>query len=292
MSPRLRTYSLAVFAGVMLTLAGCTDEHRGVSRNSSNPVKRVVSLDYCADQYVLKFVDRKNIAALSPDAEKPFSYLRDKAKGLRKVRPVAENILALRPDVVVRSYGGGPTIGPLLERAGVDVINVGWAATMEGSDATSIPAITQRVATELGEMERGRQTVQEYQRRLTSATRQSDGADFARAQALYMSAAGVTTGPGSLVHDLLITAGLENFEEQAGWRSIPLEKLAYQSPSMVAAAFFNLETNHRNSWSASRHPVASSLRRSVPFVDLEGAWTACGAWFIADAVEALAGATL
>ena len=29
---------------------------------------RIVSLDYCADQYVLKLVDRERILAVSPDA--------------------------------------------------------------------------------------------------------------------------------------------------------------------------------------------------------------------------------
>ena len=105
-----------------------------------------------------------------------------------------------------------------------------------------------------------------------------------------MSAAGSTTGPGSLVHEMLIAAGLENFEDQPGWRSIPLEKLAYKSPSMVATAFFDEGTNHRNSWSASRHPVARSLRISASHVELEGALTACGAGFSASAAETLAGA--
>ncbi len=281
---------LALALAMIVTLIGCAGDDAREGAIGSQRAQRVVSLDYCADQYVLKFVDPENIVALSPDAEEPFSYLREEARGLLKIRPVAENILALNPDVVVRSYGGGSTIEHFLKRAGISVVNIGWAAKMEGSDETAIPAVTQRVATALGERERGRQAVADYRRRLSIVNLQRTEDSQDKMQALYMSAAGATTGPGSLVHDLLIVAGLDNFEDQPGWRSIPLEKLAYKSPSIVATAFFDEGMNHRNPWSASRHPVARSLRNSASLVELEGAWTACGAWFVASAVEALAGA--
>ena len=192
--------------------------------------------------------------------------------------------------MVVRSYGGGPSIEHFLKRAGITVVNIGWAAKLDGSDETAIPVITQRVATALGEKERGQQTVADYRGRLSNINLRRIEGSQDKAPTLYMSAAGATTGPGSLVHELLIAAGLENFEDQPGWRSIPLEKLAYKSPSMVATAFFDEGASHQNSWSASRHPVARSLRTSVSHVELEGALTACGAWFAASAAEALAGA--
>ena len=281
---------LALGIAMSVAVASCAGDNARKGAIGAQRAQRVVSLDYCADQYVLKFVDPENIVALSPDAEEPFSYLREEARGLRKIRPVAENILALSPDVVVRSYGGGSTIEHFLKRAGINVVNIGWAAKMDGNDETAIPVITQRVATALGERERGRQAVADYRRRLSNLNLQRIEGSQDKAPTLYMTAAGATTGPGSLVHELLIAAGLENFEDQPGWRSIPLEKLAYKSPSMVATAFFYNGANHRNSWSASRHPVARSLRTSTSYVELEGALTACGAWFAAYAAEALAGA--
>ena len=281
---------LALGIAMSVAVASCPGDDARKGAVGAQRAQRVVSLDYCADQYVLKFVDPENIVALSPDAEEPFSYLREEARGLRKIRPVAENILALSPDVVVRSYGGGPSIEHFLKRAGITVVNIGWAAKLDGSDETSIPVITQRVATALGEKERGRQTVANYRGRLSNINLRRIEGSQDKAPTLYMSAAGATTGPGSLVHELLIAAGLENFEDQPGWRPIPLEKLAYKSPSMVATAFFYNGANHRNSWSASRHPVARSLRTSTSHVELEGALTACGAWFAAYAAEALAGA--
>ena len=276
---------------ILLNLVGCQDDGQNRGSQLSDVVpQRIVSLDYCADQYVLKLANRSNILALSPDAETAFSFLRQRADGLPQVRPMAENIIALKPDLVVRSYGGGSTIEHFLKRAGINVVNIGWAAKLDGSDETAIPVITQRVATALGERERGRQTVADYRGRLSNLNLRRIEGSQDKAPTLYMSAAGATTGPGSLVHELLIAAGLENFEDQPGWRSIPLEKLAYKSPSMVATAFFDEGAKYRNFWSASRHPVARLLRTSAYHVELEGALTACGAWFAASAAEALAGA--
>ena len=103
-----------------------------------------------------------------------------------------------------------------------------------------------------------------------------------------MTPAGVTSGPGTLVHEMLLAAGLSNFERRPGWRSLPLERLAYESPDLVAAAFFDLNTNHPALWSAMRHPVARRQIIQRPTVHLPGAWTSCGAWFLLDAIESLA----
>ena len=58
----------------------------------AEPFQKVVSLDYCADQFVLKLLPRASILALSPDAHRDFSYMRDAVDGLRQVRPIAEEI--------------------------------------------------------------------------------------------------------------------------------------------------------------------------------------------------------
>ena len=87
----------------LLACARVPEEHEHQPR-------RIVSLDYCADQYVLRFADREDIVALSPNAGKRFSYLRAESKGIPQVRPRTADVLALAPDLVVRSFGGGPNV--------------------------------------------------------------------------------------------------------------------------------------------------------------------------------------
>ncbi|MEM9304383.1 MAG: ABC transporter substrate-binding protein [Pseudomonadota bacterium] len=239
---------------------------------------RVVSLDYCADQFVIELLDRDQILAVSPDATARFSYLREEAVGLPTVRAVAEDVLVLKPDLVVRSYGGGPNARVFFEQAGIAVLNVGWA-----SDIPGVMRVIEDMATGLNVPDRGAAIVAAMHDRLAAL------ADATDALGLYMTPAGVTTGPGSLVHEMLVAAGLQNFQEAPGWRPIPLERLAYEQPDLVAAAFFETRSNHFNTWSPMRHPIARAQLDEQPVVPLEGAWTACGGWFLLDAIEALAG---
>jgi len=252
-----------------------------VAGPSADQPQRVVSLDFCADQFVLKLLPKSRILAVSRDAQRHFSYMREQAAGVRQVRPLAEDVLVLQPDLIVRSYGGGPYAGKFFERVGVPVIQVPFAHDIEAIRQSILV-----IASGLGEAELGKAVVKEMDERLRSIR----VSDVAR-KALYMTLAGVTSGPETLVHEMLLAAGLSNFEQRAGWHSIPLERLAYESPDLVAAAFFGVKTNHPALWSAMRHPVARRQMLDQPTVDLEGAWTSCGAWFLLDAIEALAAET-
>lgn len=265
-----------------LWLSACGVEQAPPQATSDRPM-RIVSLDYCADQYVLKLADRAQILAVSPDAVKDFSYMQDAAIGVPTVRPIAEDVLILKPDLVVRSYGGGANAAAFFKRAGVPVLQLGWASNVDGEDIGSIPSLVQHMAEGVGHPDRGRALVAEFRERLSAIESRSDDKN-----ALYMTPAGVTTGEGSLVHDMLLAAGLKNFQDTPGWRSLPLERLAYEQPDIVAAAFFETLTNHPNAWSPTNHPVARTQLSGPDVVPLQGAWTACGGWFIVDAIEALA----
>ncbi len=238
---------------------------------------RIVSLDYCADQYVLKLAPREHILAVSPDAEKTFSYMRGYAKGLRQIRPRAEDVLVQQPDLVVRSYGGGPHVTAFVERMGTPVLQIGFA-----NDLDAVRDTIATVAERLGQRDRGAAIVAEMDARLAALRTLPD-----TPLALYMTPAGVTSGPGTLVHEMLHAAGLTNFQQEPGWRSLPLERLAREQPDLVAAVFWGA-TNHEDNWSAARHPIARRQLHARPVVPLEGAWVACGGWFLLDAIEALA----
>lgn len=263
------------------TVAACGTE--APKLELSERPKRVVSLDYCADQYVLKLADPEQILAVSPNATKSFSYMRENALGMPTVRPSAEDVLALKPDLVVRSYGGGPNIVGFLERAGVPVLQVSWATKLDGDEAGAIPTIIKHMSIGLGQPDRGQNLIVEFRSRLSALK-----ANAASGNVLYMTPSGATTGPASLVHEMFVAAGLENYETEPGWRPLPLERLTYSKPDRVAAAFYESRQNQFHTWSASNHPVARDLLAQSTSIPLHGAWTACGGWFVLDAVEALA----
>lgn len=260
-----------------LLLAACGAPKPLLTADTVQP-HRIVSLDYCADQYVLKFTDPDRILALSPDAGKGFSFMRNAAADIPTVRPIAEDVLLLKPDLVVRSYGGGPNAGSFFERAGVPVLDVGWAA-----DFPAVLENTQRMADGLGAHERGVAVVAETAARLAALKQNASGK-----AALYMTPTGVTSGPGSLVHEILLAAGLTNYQTEAGWRSLPLERLAFSQPDIIAASFFTAGSNHIDAWSPMNHPIARAQLTKHKVVPLEGSWTACNGWFLVEAADALA----
>ncbi|MEL6415470.1 MAG: ABC transporter substrate-binding protein [Pseudomonadota bacterium] len=270
---------IVFFLGLWLTACSGTTPPQA----SGEKPMRIVSLDFCSDQYVLKFADPEQILAVSPDAVAGFSFMRDEAVGVPTVRPLAEDVLILKPDLVVRSYGGGPNAAAFFERAGIPVLQVGWASSIDGEDLGSIPSLIQSMADGLGQSERGHVLVTEYRDRLNRIKARQTGDNT-----LYMTPAGYTTGSGSLAHDMMIAAGLTNFQKSPGWRSLPLERLAYEQPDMVAAAYFDTLTNHADAWSAARHPVAQKQLKGPDTVSIKGAWLACGGWFIVNGIEALA----
>ncbi|MDJ0921360.1 MAG: ABC transporter substrate-binding protein [Henriciella sp.] len=272
---------LAFLIGWFCLVAGCGAPGPAPVSQTDRPM-RIVSLDYCADQFVLKLADADQILAVSPDAVSDFSYMREAAAGVPTVRPVAEDVLVLRPDLIVRSYGGGPNAAGFFEQAGIPVLQVGWATAIDGESAGAIPSLIADAASGLGQAERGAALVADYRTRLAAIQKREAGET-----ALYMTAAGATTGAGSLVHDMLMASGLENYQTEPGWRSLPLERLAYEQPDMVAAAFFGNRSTSQNTWTSARHPLAEAQLTEDKLVPLDGSWTTCGGWFVMDAIEAL-----
>ena len=263
-------------AGVAL-LCGCKAAQQAQPDVIADAPHRVVSLDYCADQFVIKLADRGDIAAVSPDAVRDFSYLRGQAVGLPTVQPSAEAVLALKPDLVVRSYGGGPELAGLLERAGVAVHQIGW-----GEDFDAVRTNVREAAAALGQAGRGEAVVGEFDRRLETLAKAGPLAT------LYLTSGGVTTGAGSMVDRMMTAAGLTNFQTRPGWNPIPLERLALEKPAMTAAAFFDDADAANDRWSSARHPIVRQTMADGPQAILDGSTTACGGWFVMDAVEALA----
>lgn len=239
--------------------------------------ERVISLDYCADQFALGLLPREAIAALSVDAERDFSYMRDRARGLTKVRSSAENVLALEPTLIIRSYGGGPNAKHFYERLGIPVVQIGYANTIQQVRTEML-----RLAEALGEKDRGTAMADQMTERLNALTQQKTAKSV-----MYITQGGVTSGRNTLVDEMIRAARLNNFEQQSGWREIPLEELTLEQPEVIATAFYQTGSQHEKFWSAARHPIIRNELQRIQKIELDGATTACGGWFLLDAVERL-----
>lgn len=235
----------------------------------------IVSLDYCADQFVLALADRGQILAVSKDAERQFSYLRRKAAGIPKVRAAAEDVIALQPDLVVRSFGGDPQALAFYERFGIRTVQLGYADDIQGT-----ARLLREVAAEIGQP--GRAEVLIDAMPAPQAQRS--------ASALYVTPGGVSAGRDTLIDAVLRHAGLQNANDGQGWASLPLEALVRAPPRLMVTAFFGFDDDATDRWSLSRHPVMQRLIEKADVIEMDEARISCPAWFIADEALAIADA--
>lgn len=230
--------------------------------------QRIVSLDYCADQYVLGLADRSQIAALSPDSRTDYSSHAALAEGLPQARPLAEEILAHRPDLVVRSWGGDPRILALFERLDIPVHQIGFI-----TDFDDIRRETRAVAAAFAREDRAETLLGEMDQALDRA---SPPAGIA---ALYVTPGGVTAGQGTFIDALLSAAGVRNAASGlTGWTSLPLEAVATRMPALFVTGFANSATDRVDRWSASRHPVMRRAFSARPVLALDTGVIACTTW--------------
>lgn len=166
--------------------------------------RRVVSLSVCADQFVLALADRGQVAGLSRQAADPhLSTTADLAAGLPRHGGTAEEVLALRPDLVVAGgFARGRTV-EMLERLGVPVLRLRTAESL----ADILPQVT-KVAAALGRPAAGEALRARLQAEL-------DGAASVpvRATAALYRPGGDVPGTRGLVGEMMRAAGLDN---QAG----------------------------------------------------------------------------
>lgn len=249
---------------LLLLIAGCSDPPAGRERAG------VVSLDFCSDLFVLQFVEREEIVALSPDARSDFAYLRAKSEGFPSIRTETEAVLQSGAAVVVRSYGGDPRMLEFLKGRGIKIVEIGYPQTLE-----DIQANTDRIAAELGSA--------------GFATKLPAPVRIRNNTALYLTPSGTTTGPGSLIDELLRRAGYTNYETRGGWHTLPLEELVRSRPDHLALGFFDSQHQYEGWWGTMRHPLATDLLKDVPSTDLSGSLLACPAWPIYEALEQLRG---
>ena len=242
---------------------------------------RIVSIDYCADQMTLGLVDRDRIAAVSVDVASDPVFAGPRAEGLPKVRAEVERIIALRPTLVVRSYGGGPRIEGMLEQAGVRVFTLPYA--------DNVGAVRDGVLA-AGEALGANGTARARVAALDTAIAAAKPAGGQSATALYMTPGDVTTGPGGLIADLFAQAGYRPYETRGGWHRLPVERMIQDKPDLVVRAFFESKAYEQDRWASAGHGVLDEQLRGVPSVTVAGASLACGNWLAGDALTAIAGA--
>jgi len=235
-----------------------------------------MSLDQCADQFVMALSPRETIVGVSHRADDPDSHLRGEARGLPQRRASFEAVWAARPRVVVRSWGGEPRLVRALEGRGVRVV-----ALEDAADFAGVRRNVLAVAEALDRPEPARALLA----RMDADLRAADGGWSGRG-ALYVTPGGYTSGPGSLVDAVLRAAGVRNLARAPGFHPAPLERLVLSPPAALVRGFF--DTARFTRWQLGRHAALARLTRRRPTADLPAAYLGCPGWFAAEGARRLA----
>jgi iron complex transport system substrate-binding protein len=190
--------------------------------------QRVVTVNLCLDQMALRLAAPSQLVGISPLSLDPrISVMVDRARTIAPVRATVESILALRPDLVIFDATAHTVIKRLVHGAGVPILEVPWAASLE--DAETLIA---RIATALGRDAEGQALIadmREQRRRLTW-----QGPTTATAAVLQANRG--TSGKGSLMDELLRLSGYRNLAAElgiGGYGRLPLETVLAGQPDLL-----------------------------------------------------------
>jgi iron complex transport system substrate-binding protein len=231
----------------------------------------VASINLCTDQHVLALADPEQILTvswLSADPEE--SLFAEEAQRHTLNYGTAEELLQLRPDVVLAGTYTSPFTRTMLRELGLKVVEL-----EPETSVADIERSVRLVAEVVGQVERGE--------RLVAALRVESHAIEANAPerrvgAVVVRPGGFTVGADSLADELLRLAGLANVAAERGldrWGSLSMEALLRSSPELVVL------TGYRSSQpslanAVLEHPALRALRASQRTVTVPTALWACG----------------
>jgi iron complex transport system substrate-binding protein len=193
--------------------------------------RRVVSLNPCLDVILVHVADRAQIAALSHYSRDALSSsIAPIAATLPMTFESAEEIVALRPDLVLSGRHSAPATRAALERLGVRAELFAVPENVEDS----LAQVT-RIAGLVGRPERGAVVVARIRAALAAA---APPPGTPRLKALVFQSGGFASAQGTLVDEMMRRAGFENAASRYGLTrtgNVPLELLVADPPDVLLA---------------------------------------------------------
>lgn len=217
---------------------------------------RVVSTFLCTDEYVYRLVPRDHITALSylaADTHPVVSTIADKVQGIPLVHASAEEVLALKPTVVVTYRNTNARLKEQLEKAHVPVLEVPWAQSL-----ADVRRITKMLGAKLGARERAAALVAEMDARLVSARLQAPQPPVST---LIYQPNGYAT-QGGVTDEILGAAGLRNVADAlhpmpSG--TLPVEAVVAASPELLILDS-ERDTKPSRADAVLQHPALAALK--------------------------------
>jgi iron complex transport system substrate-binding protein len=184
----------------------------------------VLSVDLCADQWVLWFLPPQDIVAVSYLAKDPhLSYLEPQSRNLDIHTGSLESILKHKPKLVVADSFLDPLKKEILEHRGIKVLVLKPLQSLE-----DIKERLSFLGKLWGQEEKAKKAIQEIEEMFPKNP---------KILSIFLGAGRISPGKKTWISEMMDKGGYRNivqFEE--GWKYVPLEKVVFQKPIMIFGA--------------------------------------------------------
>ena len=269
-------------AALLLGCAALAGPGLGLAAEPAAKPRRIVSLNMCTDELVLRLADPGAIASVTWLSQDPRNAnMAEAARRYPANHGLVEELLAFRPDLVIAGSFTTRNTVALLKRVGAPVKEFGVPRDLAG-----VKAQIAEMAALLGEPASGEALIGEIDARLALLA-QRLGPD--RPKALVLRPNGFTVGRGSLVDEILTRAGFVNLAAELGIDNYG--QIALETVALGEADILILNTTEGGPPSLAHeilnHPLIGRLGDRLRLVALPSKLWTCAGPAVIDAIEML-----
>lgn len=247
--------------------------------------QRIVSMNLCTDELLMRMVDPTRIASISFLSQQPVNAplgLSHIAASLNANHGLAEEVLMAKPDLIVAGTFSTTAATALLRRLGHPVVTFDPELSFDDMRAN-----IRKMGEVVGEPERAAELIADFDRKL--AELQSRIPPGPRPMFADIGVNNFVAGRDTLYAEVVHAGGYRTMGETlgfSGFRNVSLEQILLQQPSLISVATPWTDPPSLSTL-ALRHPALRKIVERTPQVVIPERFTTCGAPSVLGAVELL-----